>query len=140
MKTKVTLCCVALSVIFGNAAIAQKPTDPPAHPVRVATGTGFGTTSDTVVTLSARDMQPYEPGGGVTGGDDGFNYRWMTAGSNKLFIGGVNVPTGVTITGISIHYCDIDAASSFILRQSSSAGKGLHRIRKTDATPRPPSE
>src|SRR5438105_2761474 len=113
MKTKLTVCWFAFGVIFGNAALAQKPTDPPTHLETAITEAGFGTASDTIVTLSARDMQPYEPGGGVIS-DDGYSYRWMTAGSNKLFEGSMSIPAGVTITGFSIHYCDTDPASNFV--------------------------
>jgi hypothetical protein len=61
--------------------------------------------------------------------DNGNAYRWITAnsGANTL-ITTVNVPSGVTITGIGLNYCDSNPAGDWTLILYDSFGDGLFNI------------
>jgi hypothetical protein len=117
----VTAFCIAIV----PACLAQKTAaDQPTYSATGVIDPNFGTSSDTVVSISSRDMQAYEPGGGVIT-DNGNGYRWMTAGTPKLFIGQINIPTGVTITGWSLDYCDADPAANFTATLYDFSGDNL---------------
>ena len=122
MKSAVTGSLVAAALFAfagpGFAADQGRTSDAPAVTTEGVAGDqeNFGTANTSTVAISAYDFEPFRQTGAVTGvNDDGNGFSWATGGSNKLFIAGFNLPSGVEIERAGIWYCDTSAAGSFLM-------------------------
>ena len=113
MMKKTSTFLVTLAFALSLPLAAQTTLQPPRN---APAGSPFpppeyGTSSASVVTLHAYDFDSVESAAAYT--DDGNGHRYFNAaGGRKVWLGRFHIPSGATITGASLSYCDSNAGAT----------------------------
>ena len=105
-------------------------------PLRLVPRPDYGIAANTAVSISAFDFVPASSASPYT--EDGFGRRYFTAaGGNKFWWAPVHVPSGVTITGLSISYCDSDGTpgNDYVINLVDITGAGSDDFIGSQAAP-----